>query len=187
MITPRFTARPAVNWPHVFGPNDLFSQFPYLLPNLITALVVAAGLICAILLLPEPVPVIQQITEDKLDSEENSDFEAEEMISVWKQPQALLACGSYIQVGFGFILFEETMPLWLTSTIGVGGLNFSPPQIGIFLVQVGVWFILVQLFMYPYIPRYIGLMATHRLGVLLMIPVVLLTPLINWYGNKGVY
>jgi hypothetical protein len=175
-----FTARPAVTWPEIFGPGDLFSIFPYLLPNLITALFLTAGLISAIVYLPEPESLITSINPKSTTAHSDSEIsETEELTPIWKQPQPLLACGSYIQLGLCFILFEEAIPLWLTSTIPSGGLSFSPPQIGVFLMQIGAWFLFHQVVFYRYIPEKIGLLPTHRLGILLMIPVVLLTPLVN--------
>lgn len=177
-----FTARPAVSWPHVFGPDHLFSKFPYLLPNLITSVVVSLGLVLAILCLPEPEIKLTRVTDDTSSDESV----VEKLPSVWRQPQALLACGVYIQLGFCFILFEETYPLWLTSTIASGGLAFTTSQIGLAMLQIGAWFLIVQLFIYPQIPHRIGMMNTHRLGVLIMIPVALTTPFINLVAHDQV-
>jgi hypothetical protein len=41
-------------------------------------------------------------------------------------------------VGFLYVLFEELIPLWFTSTRHSGGLDFSPPQIGLFLLIMGM-------------------------------------------------
>lgn len=80
--------------------------------------------------------------------------EEEENLSIWKQPQALLASLQYTQLGsflffclfhslsdapgFLFILFEELIPLWFTATVHSGGLDFSPPQTGTFLLILGM-------------------------------------------------
>lgn len=37
------------------------------------------------------------------------------------------------------MLFEELVPLWFTSTRASGGLDFSPPQIGLFLLIMGTF------------------------------------------------
>eukprot|EP01127_Copromyxa_protea_P019243 TRINITY_DN6198_c1_g1_i1.p1 TRINITY_DN6198_c1_g1~~TRINITY_DN6198_c1_g1_i1.p1 ORF type:complete len:468 (-),score=53.40 TRINITY_DN6198_c1_g1_i1:95-1498(-) len=176
------TARPAVTWPDTFGPDNLFTKFPYLLPNLITAFVLGSGFTCAYFFLPEPTNIVTLESGDLKEEEEE-----EELISIWKQPQALLACGAYIQLGFIFILFEETLPLWLTSTVSSGGLDFTPPQIGLVMMQLGAWFLFVQLAFYRYIPETIGVLNTHRFGMLLMIPVVLVTPLVNRLAGDEVW
>ena len=51
-----FLARPAVQYPKVFGDSALLRQFPYLLPNLFTALVAVIALVLVFLYFPETLP-----------------------------------------------------------------------------------------------------------------------------------
>lgn len=82
--------------------------------------------------------------------------------SVWRQRQALLAAGAYMALGFSFILFEETLPLYMTATLSVGGLAFAPVRIGMFTAIMGVMFTLVQLLLYHHVAKRLGYIRTVR-------------------------
>lgn len=102
---------------------------------------------------------------------------------VWRQPQAFLAAFQYTVLGFLYVLFEELVPLWFTSTRASGGLDFSPPQIGLFLLIMGGFFVIVQ----PTIQYFVlnlGAINCHRLGLLFLLPILMCFPLLNLIAHR---
>lgn len=95
---------------------------------------------------------------------------SKEAVSVWKQRPAMLAAFAYIFLGFGFIIFEETIPLFFASS---RGLNFETAQIGIFQSMMGI-VLLCTTSVYNFVPDRIGFIRTHRLGLVLLSFVVVL-------------
>jgi hypothetical protein len=54
-----YFAEPAKNFPNIFSPTGVFSKFPYLLPNLICALLLFVSIIAAYFFLGETHPDMQ--------------------------------------------------------------------------------------------------------------------------------
>jgi hypothetical protein len=52
------------------------------------------------------------------------------------------------------------MPLFMTSTLAVGGLNFSTTRIGTYTAILGACFLVFQLTLYHHIPRILGFIKT---------------------------
>jgi MFS family permease len=154
-----------VQYPTVFDAKGLFGTFPYLLPNLVTAVFNLAGLIGGFLFLAEP------------KVERNVAADGSSYPPVWRQRKAMLATLAYVFLGFVFVLYEEAMPLFLAATNG--GMGMMTAQIGLFQSILGGVF-LVTTFFYRYIPERIGLLKTHRLGLLMSVPLMVVTPLTAW-------
>ena len=85
-------------------------------------------------------------------------------------------------------MFEELMPLWLTSQIAVGGLGFGTSLTGIVNAITGCGDLIVLLFLYVPVARRLGPLDTYRMGHLVGIPSVgLLMPLVQYaLPNQGV-
>jgi MFS family permease len=166
-----FLARPAVQYPTVFDAKGLFGTFPYLLPNLVTAVFNLAGLIGGFLFLAEP-KVERTVAAD-----------GSSHPPVWRQRKAMLATLAYVFLGFVFVLYEEAMPLFLAATNG--GMGMMTAQIGLFESILGSVF-LVTTFFYRYIPERIGLLKTHRLGLLMSVPLMVVTPMTAWVVKQPV-
>ncbi len=166
-----FLARPAIQYPDAFDAKGLFGIFPYLLPNLVTALFNVSGLIGGFLFLTEP--KVERQTASAAAGHPN----------VWRQRKAMLATLSYVVLGFVFVLYEEAMPLFLAATHG--GMAMKTAQIGLFESILGGIF-LVTTFFYRYIPERIGLLKTHRLGLLMSVPLMVATPMTAWVVGRPV-
>ena len=125
-------ARIAVKFPHIFR-GTIFDTFPYLLPNLVTALTAVIALICAILFLFDPV------------IDPRKKMKPRNLSLVIQNPGAMMSTFSYGVLGGTFTMFDELLPLWLTSQFVVGGLNFGTTLTGLVNGITGVGNLLVLL------------------------------------------
>jgi hypothetical protein len=74
------------------------------------------------------------------------------------------------------ISFDESFALWSKNPPSEGGLNFKPLEIGIFFAVSALEIIFVQRIIYPWLVKRVSHLNHLRLGILLNIIFVVITP-----------
>eukprot|EP01105_Mastigella_eilhardi_P017667 TRINITY_DN4069_c0_g1_i1.p1 TRINITY_DN4069_c0_g1~~TRINITY_DN4069_c0_g1_i1.p1 ORF type:complete len:579 (+),score=107.38 TRINITY_DN4069_c0_g1_i1:26-1762(+) len=76
-----FLARPAIQYPNIFSSKGIFGRFPYALPNLVSASLLAFGLVLSFFFLPEtkrPSPARNHGDDSDMSSQDDSVVEMED-------------------------------------------------------------------------------------------------------------
>lgn len=125
-------SRPALSWPVLQG--TVFERWPYLLPNLVNAVVLVVGTVVMLVFLREP-PRRKAASSQQLAA--SGETSARSPCS-----SALHECRSYVPLSvllpvMGYAVsgtintgYREATPLFLSSTHSVGGLSFDSKAIG---------------------------------------------------------
>lgn len=185
-------ANPAAQFPGIFGEIQLLVRFPYLLPNIVTALMAAAGGVMVFIYLPE--------TIDR-DSLRDTTAEETSVVSLVKTPgmattmaQCLtrrvidiplfISAGvfatmlTYFLVSFFSITFSEVVPLWAIATRKRNGLEMPQIDIGYLMSITGVLLVIYTLFVYPKIANYLGPVLSFKVGLYVSVLFVILSTLL---------
>jgi MFS family permease len=95
--------------------GTIFETFPFLMPNLITAVVSVAALISGYFFIYDP----------PTKGEKRGSVTVSELKALLKSPQPLLTSLSYGLLGGVTTMMQELLPLWLAATPDRGGFNFG--------------------------------------------------------------
>lgn len=140
-------ANPSASWPIVFSPTGIFGSFPYLLPNLICAVLLVAGIVVGYIFLEETHPGHQPWTA-KADMAE---LEAERSLIInagaMEHPGADLRAESYGTFNAVDITDEET---WLLNADGTEQkpAQVPPPETPTFTKRVVMLVVALGIFTY---------------------------------------
>ncbi|KAL1922452.1 uncharacterized protein VTP21DRAFT_9991 [Calcarisporiella thermophila] len=94
-------------------------------------------------------------------------------------PAILLAVCSYCLLSLQSVMWDELYNLWAATPIADGGLSLVSYQIGISLAAAGVFTLLVQIFVYPWLQRRYSTLGCYRAALLLYVPLFLLQPFLG--------
>jgi hypothetical protein len=97
---------------------------------------------------------------------------------VLRQRTVLLATGNYGILAMAYILFDETIPLFLKLSKSFGGLEFSSSQIGFLLSLSGGAMLGFNYYMLPYFISRTSKKSMFEWGIIGSIPFALLWPVI---------
>ncbi|KAJ2995153.1 hypothetical protein HDV02_001038 [Globomyces sp. JEL0801] len=188
-------ANPTKTMPYLFGNIQFLETYPYFLPCLCSAMITLVGFCVGYLFLPETckrklaessyTPIIGlNDTEVNLLDDQSTD-EHEPINTEQAATQSLATIGykpiscavAYLLLAFQSIVFMETFPLWAVAKPGIG-LGFNIQNIGICLSSIGVFTLLSQLFIYPWLATKMSPLSIFRyptiglLGVFLTLPMI---------------
>ncbi|KAF8918982.1 major facilitator superfamily domain-containing protein [Mucidula mucida] len=145
-----FLADPAQRWPEILRKMTIFVVYPYLLPCAIAASFSFVVYLCALYSLQETHPLVLEkrkiILDERtglLDSDSNGVESASPQIQIetpgvgeFFNKNLMLTVINYCALAFLSMGSTVLMPLMFSTSIEVGGLGFSPFEIGLIL---GVW------------------------------------------------
>ncbi|CAN0447881.1 unnamed protein product, partial [Ascophyllum nodosum] len=97
----------------------------------------------------------------------------------------ILFLGCIVQVIV--IGFDEVLPLWMLSTLEVGGLSWSSKEIGEVLLTTGIILGLLQLVVLPRILKFIGIVRWQRIGWVVGVVTLVAVPnakMLSWNSTS---
>ncbi|ORY23550.1 major facilitator superfamily domain-containing protein [Naematelia encephala] len=174
----------------------LFAAYPYLLPNLLAAILpLVAAILAAIYLketLPPPIhhnksqPPSSPASSTTLDADAQVD-EVEDSTSLWNlftpEINALMFSFAVLSLLGGAVM--AILPLFCFTPIADGGLDFSDGEIGTAMAVRAVATIIVQLSAFPWLQRRLGSLRLYRGLMVLWIPAYIGLPMLNGFARLG--
>jgi hypothetical protein len=100
-------------------------------------------------------------------------------------PPVLIAGGNYAMISLIEIAFRGTQPLFLSTPIALGGLEFSTQEIGKVLSLTGLLNMVMQLFCFTPIHDFLGSKKTVMFGLSCGFPLFACFPLLSWLAKGG--
>jgi MFS family permease len=97
-------------------------------------------------------------------------------LAVLRQKPVLLTTGTYGLLAMGFMLLDETLPLFLRLDASDGGLSFAASDIGSLLSLSGIAVLFFALFVLPRLCDNSSKAILYRVSILLAAPVILAWP-----------
>lgn len=171
-------ARPALLYPSTFD-TWFWRKFPYLLPNLVTAVMALISFVLVWFYLPETLRVDEVSGPNKKVSFVNS---ARDLLIDRK---VLLVFIGYVAISLISIVFDEVLPLWALSSPEKGGLGYSIQQVGNVASIAGVPVLIHTFLIYPLLGKKFKQSTLFRYGQLLCGLFAYLTMAIPYYSNMS--
>lgn len=98
--------------------------------------------------------------------------------SVLRQKTVLLAVGTYGMLAMGFMLLDETIPLFLKLDGDLGGMSFDSSEIGFLLSICGAAVLVFAYWGLPWLMKIYSKSFLYKASILLLIPTVLGWPIL---------
>jgi MFS family permease len=175
--------------------QKLLEGFPYLLPNIVVAIVCLIGAIMASMCLKETLEIRQNNprNETMINNEQKPLFvgsnnrvmdiaSPNDDIPVWNRSSTRLHMIFNCIFSFAVTVIDDGFPLFSLST--VGGLGFEEIQIGQVWSLAGLIFVVGQYITYAAMIEHLGLYPAITMGCALGLVPALLIPLSVWYTRK---
>lgn len=149
----------------------ILSNFPYLLPNVVGALLCLIGLVTTYFFVKETKPAqIPDISTEVT------------MKDIWKKPNTRDHLIAFWLLVFSSLAYDEAIPLFFIST--KGGLSLEEKNVSNILAGAAFFYAFLQYVLYYKLRRSLGLYGTMKLSCLLGAPLAVLTP-ISAIINEG--
>jgi len=171
-------ANPAKLYPDTFGGIGIFEEFPYLLPNLVTAGmgIAACGLVYVFL----PETLYEHVSGDGHMSEGAKPTQrGATIVELLNTPGVTPALTAYFVLCFIDLSFNEIVPLWAISSQVVGGLSMEQKSIGFLMTFTGCLLVVYTFVLYPLIVEWLGRVYSYRIGQVVFIPFCLSITLLS--------
>ena len=186
-------AKPVENIPYFFKDSVIFKKYPYFLPCLFGSSFSVLGVLLGFNFLEETLASrktkalsISESTERLLlDHEQESSRTLVENQSPYSTLSETLtkdvirSIFAYAMWAFVNIIFDEVLALFVATPILTGGLSMTAKEFGLVMSSLGIIQIAIQLFVYPVVERWLGIVKTFRLSVGMMILCVPTIPCLN--------
>ncbi|XP_038692002.1 protein ZINC INDUCED FACILITATOR-LIKE 1-like [Tripterygium wilfordii] len=189
-----FLAQPADKYPSIFSKESLFGRFPYFLPCLSISLF-ALGVTIASCWLPETLHMHNEsnmsqdglcadmetsshwsnANEKKDEIEKNESTSKGSLIRNWPLMSSIIV---YCVFSLHDMAYSEIFSLWAESPKKFGGLSYSTDDVGKVLAISGLSLLVFQLWLYPYVERFLGPVMISRIAGILSIPLLTCYPLL---------
>ncbi|TBU61708.1 MFS general substrate transporter [Dichomitus squalens] len=196
-------AEPAKQWPDLFT-NPFWTQYPYVLPCLISAAISIAASLLSVFALKETLPtkspntatvqasrtdeelepLVVEPTADIIIEVEEIDFEPLGVRQLLSIPVLLAVFTSSAALGFAGSCFNNVFVLMAYSPINQGGLALSPSQIGRALSGMGAVSILLKLCM-PALLRRFGTLNMFDFCMYSWVVAFASLPLASWVAQAS--
>ncbi|KAI9663902.1 MAG: hypothetical protein M1821_007392 [Bathelium mastoideum] len=170
-------ARPAKEYPAVFGGIPFFEQYPYALPTFATSIIsLSAAIVCTF------------FVKETLAAKKDPQAKTEPPMSTWeilKSPGVGIVLYLYAHISLQGLAYTAIIPVVLFEPIQLGGFSFSPRLISIYLAVSGISQALWLLLVFPLLQRRFGTGRVFK-GSLAFWPVFFLVPpLFNQFARRG--
>ncbi|KAF5392180.1 hypothetical protein D9757_001609 [Collybiopsis confluens] len=191
-------ARPADQYPRIFGSSEFLKKYPYFLPCAVPATFSVIAWLVTFLFLKEtvssptlslsrifrlkgqkiaPVPKtsngINEIMTELPDNEKPVPFR--NLLT----RRVLVAAGNYASLSLVDIMFRAIQPLYFSTPVELGGLGLPPSTIGNILAAFGLLNGIIQIFFFAKLHDRWGSKTTFTTGIALTIPVFACFPILT--------
>ncbi|KAJ7599424.1 member of major facilitator superfamily multidrug-resistance, DHA1 sub-family [Mycena floridula] len=183
-------ARPAEQFPDIFGGSAFLKKYPYFLPCTVPATFSAVAWIVTFLFLKEtvknPKPLAQHLG---LRSKAPENVTAEGAEGKPVSPRSLLirpviiAGGNYACLSLIDIAYRAIQPLFFATPIALGGLGMAPVDIGKILSFYGLLNGITLFFFFARIHEYLGPKTTFILGIGSTGPIFAFFPVMSYLAK----
>ncbi|KAJ3998915.1 member of major facilitator superfamily multidrug-resistance, DHA1 sub-family [Lentinula boryana] len=199
-------ARPADQFPHLFGNNEFLKKYPYFLPCAVPATFSAIAWLVTFLFLKEtvhaptfalpkllrsnkkltgkisPTSGINDVTIEIPDNEKPVPFRK------LLNRRVLIAAGNYATLSLVDIAFRAIQPLFFSTPVELGGLGLPPSSIGNLLSIFGLLNGVMQIFFFAKLHEYWGSKKTFMMGIASTVPIFACFPILSYVvkSNGGV-
>ncbi|CAM9108628.1 unnamed protein product, partial [Ectocarpus fasciculatus] len=170
-------ARSAQLYPGTILDNPMTRQFPYLLPNAVTALFGIVSLVLIRLYLPETMAAknIDVTTVHPSPEESGPPAPKETALGAFIRNAAELTadrkvrkvCIAYFSISLSAIIYDECLPLWALSSKEKGGLDMTSAMIGNVTSITGIPMLLFTFILFPILNKRFGDAACFRYAQLI--------------------
>ena len=157
------------------APIGFFKEWPYALPNLVTALIGFISLIGVVIWTKETLKKKEELTIQPA-------FER----TTWdllRDPQVRLITSLYGLNTFTYTAFTELIPLWCWGSKRYHGLEFSPQEISYALAAANVALVATQQFTFRHLAKAKGLKWCNTWSCFISIPITFAVPWIAFTSN----
>ncbi|KAI8096311.1 major facilitator superfamily domain-containing protein [Halteromyces radiatus] len=191
-----FLCKPAEHFPSLFGNSAFFIKYPYFLPCFVSSLGSFVGYLIGFFYLKESNPTViarqqQQQQQDLYSYPKNDgitahqeDNETTALLSTNSSPVkksvthpmlAIMAIGktsvitiaTYSLFAFHAMVFDEVLPLYFAAPTHVGGLGSTAQELAKMLSICGLWQLLSQFYIFPWINKRYDTLDLTRCALLL--------------------
>lgn len=198
-------ARPAEQFPQLFGSSEFLKKHPYFLPCAVCSLLLLATWIAGITFLKEtvtrPLPLSSIVINRKPRENESSSSadgvyeEGNETETVRKPqplrailiPPVIIATINLAALALTDRFYIATQALFLSTPIDDGGLGLSVSAIGTFSSTSGIVVGISQIFFFAPLHARLGSKYLFILGLSAAIPRFVLWPAANWIARRDGY
>ena len=169
------------SFPNLIKTFPIFETYPYLLPNLLAAILPLVAAVVAMIWLEETVPSKDDDSSDDMavGKEEPTSFKA-------------LFTPHINAIMFSFAVLSllggaqgALQPLFCFTPVRDGGLGFGEGQIGTSMSIRSIATILVQVLAFPMLQRRMGTLRLYRYLMVLWLPTYVLLPFLNGLARGG--
>ncbi|KAF8902998.1 major facilitator superfamily domain-containing protein [Mucidula mucida] len=196
-------ARPADQFPSLFGNSQFLKDYPYFLPCAIPATFTVVAWTITFLFLEETVKqpksfrslvtehisAKSQTTTITSDVSDNDGAEKPLPLRSLLIRQVIIAGGNYAMLSLLEITFRAIQPVFMSTPIELGGLGLSTSAIGKILSTYGVLNALFQFFVFARLDRLWGTKTTFTVGIASALPAFgcypVMTALIRTQGRSS--
>ncbi|KIJ57502.1 hypothetical protein HYDPIDRAFT_120568, partial [Hydnomerulius pinastri MD-312] len=182
------------------GFGSLFSgtfwvHYPYFPPCVVAAAFTALSLMLVFFLLEETLASKRRHnprrdgyslaeTIDEQDPASNSEEDVQTPFRDLLVPSIMIPIANYAALAFLDIALPALMPLFYSTPLELGGLNFSPPAIGTWMAMVGIADGIFQVLCFEKMIDWLGPKRLFCIGVLSYIPIMTCFPLMSFLVGK---
>ena len=180
----------SANFPGLIKAFPFFKTFPYLLPNLLAALLPAVVAIIAAIWLKETLP--SKIRKDLPDTASSHTATPSEDNAKEETSYKSLFTPHINAIMFSFAVLSllggaqsAIQPLFCFTPIRDGGLGFSEKEIGISMSIRSIATVAVQVLAFPWLQRHVGTLRLYRWLMILWLPTYLGLPFVAGLARVG--
>ncbi|CEP19906.1 hypothetical protein [Parasitella parasitica] len=189
-----YLAKPAEQFPSIFGDSAFFIKYPYLLPCFVSACGSMIGFVIGYFYLKESNPNVLASRKWEAENEPNertalltgNNSAVDEAATKRMLPKSgsmrlitrtsIAVIIAYSVFGFHAMVFEEVLPLYFTAPVNAGGLGITRTDFAKTLSFFGVIQLIFQFGVYPRLTRHYSILDLCRFAFLIFLPVYFLFP-----------
>lgn len=165
-------ARPAEQYPNIFGKLQFFRDWPYILPTAIAGIVGFIAALTSFFFLEETLP------EELSQNPDKPKMSTWELVKHPGVPSSILAFSWASMLGFGFTALA---PVYFYTSVPRGGFGLSERLISLFISLNGIAQALWLLFAFPPLHKRLGTRRLLQGCGIFWGPFMLFFPINNWF------